>query len=114
MKLHINDKKEFKVSEEIRKEMEKIYKLYINKNSNIIVTKYKNIKFPELDIGKETSNNISSTLFSVIYNGFKEYEFENSKKDYNNIKYLSFIFLCYYHNEAGNLFHSFYQIILIY
>ena len=45
--------------------MEKIYKLYINKNSNIIVTKYKNIKFPELDIGKEISNKIFSSLFSL-------------------------------------------------
>ena len=99
---NLKEKKIFEVSDEISKEMEKLYNSFIDK-SLYIVNKYKNKKylFPELETEKAKLNAIFA-LFPVILNGFIDYEFENSKKDYNNIKYLSFIFLYHYINEAKN------------
>ena len=48
-----------------------------------------------------------SPLFQIFFNGFDTYYFENSKEDYENIKYLSFIFLYNYKKTANVYFSSF-------
>ena len=42
-----------------------------------------------------------------ILNGFNHFNFSNTKEDYDNVKYLSFILICRYLPEAGNTFFNY-------
>ena len=98
-------KKNFEIPENIRLEIQKLFEKYIN-DDTICIEKYRdsNEKFPNLDTKTNISKDISQ-LFLRLLNGFNEFTFCNSKKDYDNVKYLSFILLYRYLSEAKNYFY---------
>ena len=91
-------KKDFIVPEIVSNEMKKLYNNYINEKDFMIKYLSENDKFPNLN---DKNMNIQiEKLLDIMFYGFKQYNFNNSKKDFNNIKYLSFIFICHYLNKA--------------
>ena len=102
-----NNKENFKVPKDISLEMKKLYQNYIIDDS-FNIEKYIDSKepFPNLDIDNLKSKYISS-LFKPILNGFNKFNFSNTKEDYDNVKYLSFILICRYLSEAGNTFFNY-------
>ena len=105
----INDiiKKDFLIPDNVSNEMKILYQKYINNHKNCI-NKYLDSKahFPDLDTNKNISEIISKKL-NIMLDGFNKYNFSNSKKDYDNVKYLSFIFIYHYLYKAKDFIYLF-------
>lgn len=91
-KMKFNHKKGYvKIKENEFQIIKKIFSENINKIDNEFDMKA-NVLFPLLkNIGK---NDIKSML-NIFNEGFKKYKFKNKRHDYEIIKYLSFIALCF-------------------
>ena len=102
-----NNKENFNVPKNISLELKKLYQTYIIDES-FKLEKYidSEFQFPSLDIDNSTNKYISSLSLKIL-NGFNKLIFNNSKEDYDNVKYLSLIFICKYLSKAGNTFNNY-------
>ena len=108
-------KKDFMINYNISNEMKKFYQNYIDNNNLINIFCNKNSKFLDLVIKDKKINSQIMQLLNIMFDGFNKYNFSNSKKEYNNIKYLSFIFICNYLYKAkdfGYIYISNFKLLL--
>ena len=91
IKTKLLEKEKFEISKDIKFELEKLYENYILNDDNFY-TKYGNYEyiFPMLDID---NYEFIQPLIDKFIGGFKELLFENTKKDYENVRLVSFITL---------------------
>ena len=76
----------------------KIIKNIFNKNTNMLDS-IKPIKYEEIikilsPFLKNKEAKEIKKILNVVVKGFRKYKFQNKRRDYETIKYLSFIFLC--------------------
>ena len=105
-------KKDFMINDNISNEMKKFYQNYIDNNNLITIFCNKN---SELVINNKNISSQIKQLLKIMFDGFNKYNFSNSKKEYDNIKYLSFIFICNYlykAKEIGFIYMSNFKLLL--
>lgn len=108
-------KKDFMINDNISNEMKKFYQHYIDNSNLITIFNNKNSKFLDLVIKNKKISSQIMQLLNIMFDGFNKYNFNNSKKEYDNIKYLSFIFICYYlykAKEFGYIYISNFKLLL--
>ena len=108
-------KKDFMINDNISNEMKKFYQHYIDNSNLITIFNNKNSKFLDLVIKNKKISSQIMQLLNIMLDGFNKYNFNNSKKEYDNIKYLSFIFICYYlykAKEFGYIYISNFKLLL--
>ena len=95
--------------------MKKFYQNYIDNKNLITNFYYKNDKFIDLVTNDKNISSQILQLLKIMFEGFNKYNFSNSKKEYDNIKYLSFIFICKYlykAKEFGFIYISNFKLLL--
>ena len=113
-KKSINPKqKKFLIPKEIEENIKNIFEKYII-NESELKKRYNNqsVLFPDID----TNNNKKiPEIIKEFLNGFNEYEFDNTKENYENVKYISFIILHRFSYKASLHFETFksnYKVLL--
>ena len=98
-------KEKFEISKEIKMTLNELYEKYIL-NDNEFEYKYGNYEtiFPTLDI---SNYEFIQPLIDNFIDGFKRFIFENTKKDYENIRLISFTTLYFLSHKLGEKFNFF-------
>ena len=92
-KIKVESKKEyFKIKENEFQTIKKIFNENINKINQTKFDMKTNVLYPLLT---NIEKNDIKNLIDIFDEGLKKYKFKNKRHDYETIKYLSFITLCY-------------------